>query len=104
MLMVSEQSMDELASVLFRPKFDRYVSIEDRQQFIVRLASVARMNTTTRRFYICRDAKDNLFLDLAFCSQADALVTGDQDLLVLHPFHGCAIVTPNTFLSGSSAA
>lgn len=96
--MVSEQSMQELADVLFRTKFDRYVSTQVRQQFILRLARLARMNTITRRFEACRDPNDNHFLELAFCSQADAIVTGDQDLLVLHPFQGIPVVSPAEFL------
>lgn len=97
-LMVSEQSMQELAEVLFRPKFDRYIATEVRQQFIAHLARLARMKTITRQFEVCRDPKDNHFLELAFCSQAHAIVTGDQDLLVLHPFHGIPIVSPTDFL------
>jgi len=31
----------------------------------------------------CRDAKDQALLDLAHCGKADALVTGDKDLLAL---------------------
>ena len=38
-------------------------------------------------------------LDAALCGQAHGLITGDQDLLVLHPFHGLAIQSPAQFLS-----
>lgn len=34
----------------------------------------------------------------ASAEQADYLVTGDDDLLVLHPFRGIPILTPATFL------
>ena len=34
----------------------------------------------------CRDAKDNKFLELAVCGHATFLISGDKDLLVLHPF------------------
>ena len=33
----------------------------------------------------CRDAKDNKFLELAIDGVATCIITGDQDLLVLHP-------------------
>ena len=46
----------------------------------------------------CRDPKDNKFLELAVSGGATHLVTGDDDLLVLHPFRGVAIVTPQAFL------
>jgi predicted nucleic acid-binding protein len=46
----------------------------------------------------CRDPKDDKFLELALSAQASCLVTGDQDLLVLHPFRGIPILTPAAFL------
>lgn len=51
----------------------------------------------------CRDPKDQIFLDLAHSAQADCLVTGDEDLLVLHdPLHkhmAFSICTPVSFLT-----
>jgi predicted nucleic acid-binding protein len=43
-------------------------------------------------------SKDNKFLELALSGQADCIVSGDHDLLVLHPFRGIPIVTPRGFL------
>jgi putative PIN family toxin of toxin-antitoxin system len=42
-LLVSEDTMNELARVLDRPKFDPYVSRENRRQFISLLGGVARL-------------------------------------------------------------
>lgn len=42
----------------------------------------------------CRDPKDRCFLELALYGQADALVTGDRDLLALAPAFAIPIVTP----------
>jgi len=47
----------------------------------------------------CRDPKDNKFLEVAVNGRATAIITGDQDLLVLHPFNSIAIVTVNESLS-----
>ena len=41
----------------------------------------------------CRDPFDQPFLELALCSEADALVTGDRDLLALTPEFAVPIVT-----------
>ena len=49
-------------------------------------------------FRSCRDPKDNQFLELAVNGQADFIVTGDEDLLVLHPFRAIPILTPRDFL------
>lgn len=45
----------------------------------------------------CRDAKDQLFLDLAQTGKADLLVTGDGDLLVLAEETGFLIETPEAY-------
>ena len=42
----------------------------------------------------CRDPSDRPFLELALCGGADALVTGDRDLLALAPEFAIPIVTP----------
>ncbi|NBC33359.1 MAG: hypothetical protein GVY13_11850 [Alphaproteobacteria bacterium] len=42
--------------------------------------------------------KDDVFLAVALAGKADALVTGDRDLLVLHPFRGIPILSPRAFL------
>ena len=48
----------------------------------------------------CRDPEDNQFLALAMVAEAYALVSSDEDLLVLHPWRGIEIVTPAEFLRG----
>jgi putative PIN family toxin of toxin-antitoxin system len=45
----------------------------------------------------CRDPKDHPFLDLAQSANADVLVTGDADLLVLAGQAPCAIETPEAY-------
>ena len=52
-----------------------------------------------RQWTVCRDPKDDKFLDVAVAGHADALVSGDEDLLVLHPFQGIPIVQPAEFLA-----
>ncbi len=42
----------------------------------------------------CRDPNDRSFLELALFGQADALVTGDDDLLALGPEFSIPIITP----------
>lgn len=98
-LLVSEETLAELARVLARPRFDPYVSPTEREQFLRLLGGVARVVHITRRLQACRDPKDDKFLDVAINGEADAIVTGDKDLLVLHPFHGVPIVTVATFLA-----
>ena len=59
---------------------------------------VVRMVAITQRIHACRDPKDDKFLDVALTGEAQLIVTGDQDLLALHPFHGIEFLTPTAFL------
>ena len=52
----------------------------------------------TERIAVCRDPKDDKFLEVAVAGEADVIVSGDQDLLVLHPFGGIPIIPPVAFL------
>ncbi len=53
----------------------------------------------TRRITVCRDPKDDKFLEVAVAGRADAIVSGDLDLLVLSPFEGIPILEPAEFLA-----
>ena len=45
----------------------------------------------------CRDPKDDYLLELALCSEADYLITGDKDLLTIQKIGTCQIVTAMEF-------
>lgn len=96
--LMSEETLTELSEVLSRSRFDRYVSREDRQHFVRLLGGVVRVIPITQRITACRDPKDDKFLDVALSGEAQVILTGDQDLLELHPFHGIEILSPADFL------
>lgn len=48
---------------------------------------------------VCRDPKDNQILDLCVSGNADYLVTGDKDMLVLKKFKNASILNPKQFLT-----
>ena len=97
-LLVSDETAEELRRVLMRTKFDRYVRSDERARFLGRVLDDAMLVEIIESIDDCRDPKDNKFLELAVSGGATHLVTGDDDLLVLHPFRGVAIVTPQAFL------
>ena len=97
-LLVSEATLEELATVLARPKFDPYISRLDRQRFLRLLGGVARVVTVSTPIQACRDPKDDKFLEVAVHGEARAIITGDTDLLELDPFHGIRIQRPGDFL------
>jgi uncharacterized protein len=47
----------------------------------------------------CRDGKDNRYLQLALAAGATAIVSGDEDLLVLNPWRGIQVLRPAQFLN-----
>jgi len=98
-LLVSEETIAELDEVLRRPKFNKYVSEEDRLEFLAAFVQEAERIKVTEVISACRDAEDDKFLELGVSGSATHIVTGDNDLLVLHPFRGIAIVTPQAFLA-----
>lgn len=101
-LLVSDETLEELAAVLARPKFDKYLGAADRRRFFELLGRVAIRLEILRPIQACRDPKDDKFLTLAVNGQADALVSGDGDLLDLHPFMGVPILSPASFLATMS--
>jgi uncharacterized protein len=97
-LLVSEATMYELADVLARPKFDTYVNLEDRRQFIRQLGGIAEFVPIIQIVHECRDPRDDKFLELALNGKADVIITGDEDLLKLHPWREIAILSPLNYL------
>jgi uncharacterized protein len=69
--------------VLRRPKFKRYVSEEERLQFLAKFVGDAMIVEVTEVVIDCRDSKDNKFLELAVSGGAKCIISGDADLLVL---------------------
>jgi putative PIN family toxin of toxin-antitoxin system len=82
----SPETFAELKNRLWQPKFDRYVTIEQRQALLGRLQAIALWvdvppEIATELF--CRDATDNKFIHTALAANAGFLITGDRDLLIL---------------------
>jgi len=98
-ILISNDVLSELINVLSRSKFDRYITSEIREDFLASLMLEAEIVPITEKITACRDPKDNKFLELAVSGHADYLLTGDQDLLVLHPFRNLQIITVSNFLN-----
>ena len=98
-IFMSEETFSELLEVLLRPKFDKYFSSELRLKFLEKMKNDAIFVDINQQIQLCRDPKDDKFLSLAAAAcQADFLITGDQDLLILNPFQNTQIITPSDFL------
>jgi uncharacterized protein len=97
-ILISMPALLELNEVITRDKFDKYVNEKKRKEFLAALIKQAEFLEVTEQITECRDAKDNKFLELAVCGSADCIISGDADLLVLHPFRGISILQSGDFL------
>lgn len=97
-LVCSDATFTELSDVLMRSKFDKYLSRESRQQFLIDYQKAVLWVDTLHPITDCRDPKDNKFLEVAVSANASYLISGDDDLLVLHPYYNVQILNPADFL------
>ena len=101
-LVASTETLRELIETVLQPKFDRYVSRERREALLQRVASLVEIIEVLQHVRASRDPKDDKFLEAAVNGRANALVSGDRDLLDLNPFRGITIVTPAGYLARES--
>lgn len=97
-VLLSFPTFDELADVLYREKLDKYIIDEERSRLIEDYVNIAELTLVNTKLMDCRDPKDDKFLELAVDGKANCIVTGDKDLLVLNPYRGVLILTPEDFL------
>ncbi len=87
----------ELEQRLWKPKFDRYLSMERRNAILHDLGAASEWfepspEVSAQRY--SRDPDDDKFLWLALGCGATCLVSGDEDLLTLPPFERLIVLTP----------
>jgi uncharacterized protein len=97
-IVISISVFVELEAVLSRGKFDKYLTDEERKEFLAALVREAEYVDITEVIAVCRDPKDDKFLELAVSGHADCLITGDPDLLALHPFRDIPILRPSAYI------
>lgn len=97
-LVATEATLKELFERLLSPKFDPYLTRARREELLSRLVSVVEIIEVVQQVRACRDPHDDKLLEAAVNGRADVIITGDKDLLELHPFRGVAIVSPAEYL------
>ena len=98
-LLFSEELLEEFLSVIKRPKLRKYFDHSDVQALLTTINEVAEFIVVKSNVMMCRDEKDNFLLSLALDGNADFLITGDKDLLVLEKINDIPIITIQEFLS-----
>ena len=89
----------EIVEVFNRPKFAQAIRQERREYLLGILRDEAVWFEPTVRVVDCRDPKDDKYLELALAAGAEIIVSGDDDLLVLHPWRGVRILRPAEYLA-----
>jgi len=99
-LATSDSTFEGFIEVLFRKKFDKYfLDDEERWTLIYKLEANSKHFKPDLIITDCRDPKDNKFLEVAISANASCLITGDKDLLILHPFRGIPILNAVDFVN-----
>lgn len=102
-IVFSEQTFAELKTRLWKPKFDRYITMECRQSLLHDFNAIAHWVNVRERIATVaysRDPTDDAFIYAALAADARRLVTGDDDLLSLDPIKNLdlRILTPRQAL------
>jgi putative PIN family toxin of toxin-antitoxin system len=96
-IVTCEEQLQELSEVFKKPKIKKYFSHEQISDFFDLLDFSTEKITISSITNICRDAKDNYLISLAIDSNADFLLTGDLDLLILNKVHTTLILNYTDF-------
>ena len=91
--MFSQTTFDELRTRIYRPKFDRYISLDDRERLLRDFDVCAVWVEPGEPGQYCRDRDDDHFIEVALKAQADDLVSGDKDLLEAPPVQGLRVLS-----------
>jgi putative PIN family toxin of toxin-antitoxin system len=89
--------IDVLGRELFRTKY--HILSEDIRALINLIRLRGELVIPKRVVKVCRDPKDDKFIEAALAGGAEAIVSGDEDLLVLNQFEEILILRPSEFLT-----
>ncbi|GHT13115.1 PIN domain-containing protein [Bacteroidia bacterium] len=87
----------ELTRVLKKPKIKKLVQDSQVSSFFTFLTEQAQVTPITTIINLCRDPKDNYLLSLSIDANANYLISGDDDLLVLQQINGTSIINFTDF-------
>ena len=92
-LVFSQATFDELRTRIYRPKFDRYISLEDRERLLRDFSACAIWVESGEPGQYCHDRDDDHFIEAALKAQVHCLISGDKDLLEAPEVLGLRIVS-----------
>ncbi len=101
-LVFSKATFAELETRIWKSKFDRYLPIERRHRLLRDFDASALwvdVQAILAAQSFSRDANDDVFIQAALAAGACRLISGDDDLLCLHPLGKLHILTPRAALN-----
>ena len=99
-LIFAEPTFEEFRSRLWRPKFDKYLTIERRNQILHDFSAIADwVELDDAALPVSsRDPDDDMFIRAAIAGSARWLVSGDKDLLEIQGLPSINILSPADML------
>lgn len=91
-LIVSPAIKREYAQIL-----PRAIRLEKKREWIEQVIQQAESVMLEANPPVTEDRDDDKFLAAALAGGADAIVTNDQHLLIVHPYQGVDVLRPTTF-------
>jgi putative PIN family toxin of toxin-antitoxin system len=95
-LLISKPILDELLSTL-AGKFDR--DPEALSQVAVLMTEMAELVKPKNRVKVFKDDPDNRILECAESGRADAIVTGDKEMLLVRQYRGIPLISLRDYLA-----
>ena len=95
----SAELIAEVNTTIQYPKLAKYIKPDVIKEFIEIFPQTVQIFPIVTKVEICRDIKDNFLLSLSKDANADFLITGDSDLLVLNQFENTRILTLSEFIN-----
>lgn len=91
----------EIEAEILRVLIDKFLWEADRARLALEMLLARSIRVRLRGMVKeCRDPNDNMFLECAVLANADLLVAGDKDLLVLGTYKSVRILSPAEYVSG----
>ncbi len=94
-LYITSDILKEIEEVIKRPKFNEVMKKAGltSDQIMQKIVSLSHLVIAPKiNVRVCRDEKDNKFLECAESAKADYIISGDKDLLTLKEYNGIPIV------------
>lgn len=96
-IITCKEQIQELTLVFEKPKIKKHFTPEQIVEFFELLDESSVNIDLKTKTDICRDLKDNYLISLVIDSNADFLITGDKDILVLNKVENTSMIKFNDF-------